>query len=268
MRRALLLTVLVAAAAGATAQEVPRHGLVFEQWVRDTFFRGYKPASPTQRWDIPATENRDHGGIPVNPKAVKHGTAIDLGDALRQYGIDEPFLLVAGFWQQDGVNKRIVRIAAVEIRPELWRQLWTPVTFADLRKLDDLIKDTGRPVEELRRLALKIKNSPPFSEAVIQVNPGIDPHGQRRLRCSLRFADFFTHLAPGTDPAPQAQPALWGVEYPGPIAAPPRGRKLGGSRFFPAQAATTVRFPAPNPNASLIQPQALRRPTSQVPEMW
>ncbi|MDI1251323.1 MAG: hypothetical protein PSV13_20855 [Lacunisphaera sp.] len=220
-RALLLLTVLVAAAAGATAQEVQRQGLVFEQWVRTTFFHGYQPASHTQRWDIPAAENRDHGGIPVNPKAIKHGTAVDLGDALRQYGIDEPFLLIAGFWQQDGAEKRIVNIVAAEVRPELWRRLWGPVTSADLLKFDALIKDTGRPVEELRKLALKMKNSPPFSEAVIQVNPKIDAH-QRRLQCSLRFTDFFKHLAPGADPQPQASPALWGVAYPGPPASPPR----------------------------------------------
>jgi hypothetical protein len=222
MRRALLLfTVLVAAATGATAQEVQRHGLVFEQWVRATFFNNYQPASYTQRWDIPAAENRDHGGIPVNPKAVKHGTAVDLGDALRQYGIDEPFLLIVGFWQQDGAEKRIVNIVAAEIRPELWRRLWGPVTSADLLKLDALIKDTGRPVEEIRKLALKMKNAPPFSEAVIQVNPKIDAQ-QRRLQCSLRFTDFFRHLAPRADPQPQARATLFGVEYPGPIASPPR----------------------------------------------
>jgi len=218
----LLLTILAAAAAGAAAQEVQRHGLVFERWVRDTFFHGYKPASYTQRWDLPAAENRDHGGIPVNPKAVKHGTAIDLGDAFRQYEIDEPFLLVVGFWAQDGEVKRIVNIAAPEVRPELWRKLWAPVTYADLLKLDALIKDTGRPVEEIRRLALKMKNSPPFSEAVIQVNPKIDHAGQRRLQCSLRFAEFFKHLMPGADPSPQDRPTLWGVAYPGLIASPNR----------------------------------------------
>ena len=206
----------------ARSQEVQPHGLVFEQWVRNTFFNGYKPASYTQRWGIPASENRDHGGSPVNPKAVKHGTAIDLGDAFRQYEIDEPFLLVVGFWSQEGDQKRIVNIAAPEVRPELWRKLWGSVSYADLLKLDALIKDTGRSVEEIRRLALKMKSSPPFSEAVIQVNPKIDTQGQRRLQCSLRFADFFKHLAPGTNPAPQARPALWGVEYPGPIASPAR----------------------------------------------
>ncbi len=226
MRRFLLL--LAAGAALLTlgsAQEVQSHGLVFERWVRDTFFAGYKPASYTQRWDIPASANRDHGAIPVNPKTVKHGTAVDLGDALRQYEIDEPFLLIIGFWSQDGDMKRIVNIIAPEISPELWRKLWGPVTYADLRRLDALIKDTGPSVEETRRLALKMKNSPPFTEAVIQVNPKIDNHGQRRLQCSIRFSDVFRHLAPGADPQPQARPALFGTEYPGPIASKPRDLK-------------------------------------------
>ncbi|MBL9219207.1 MAG: hypothetical protein JNG82_12000 [Opitutaceae bacterium] len=226
MKRAFFsLALVLAVTVGAPAQEVQRHGLVFEQWVRDTFFDGYKPASYTQRWDIPASANRAHGGIPVNPKAVKYGTPVDLGDALRQYAIDEPFLLIIGFWRQDGDVKRIVSIIAPEISPALWRKLWGPVTSADLLRLDALIKDTGPSVEETRRRALQMKNSPPFSEAIIQVNPKIDNHGQRRLQCSLRFRDVFTHLAPGTDPEPQAHPALFGVEYPGPIASKPRALK-------------------------------------------
>ena len=220
-----MLAALAVVLTSGFAQEVQFHGLVFEKWVRDTFFNGYKPASYTQRWDIPAAENKDHGGMPVNPKASKLGTAVDLGDALRQYEIDEPFLLVIGFWWQDGDVKRMVNIIAPEISPELWRKLWAPVTYADLLKLDALIKDTGPSVEETRRRALQVKNTPPFSEAVIQVNPKIDAQGQRRLQCSIRFGDVFKHLAPGADPKPQEHPALFGVEYPGPIASQPRSSR-------------------------------------------
>jgi len=224
MKRLLAcLAVLAASCLIASAEEVQVHGLVFEKWVRDTFFDGYKPASYTQRWDIPATENKHHGDMPVNPKAVKYGTTIDLGDALRQYEIDEPFMLIVAFWQQEGDEKRIVNIAAPEISPETWRRLWGPVTYADLLKLDELIKDQGPSVTELRKLALKMKNSPPFSESIIQLNPKIGTDGQRRLQCSLRFADFFRELVPGADSKPQAHPALFGVEYPGTIASKPRG---------------------------------------------
>ncbi len=214
----------------APAQEVQQHGLVFEQWVSDTFFEGYRSAGYTQRWDIPAAANRRHGGVPVNPKFTKHGTAVDLGDALRQHAIDEAFLLVIGFWRQEGGHKRIVNLLAPEISPERWRRLWGPVTREDLLQFDRLIKDSPLPLKELRREALRIKRGPPFNQAVIQLNPKIGSDGQRRLQCSIRFRDIFVHLAPGADPAPQTRPALWGEEFPGPIASPPRTRRRTGRR--------------------------------------
>lgn len=222
MRR--LLPLLLGLFLASPAQEVQQHGLVFEQWVRATFFDGYQPADYTQRWDIPGVANRQHGGVPVNPKLCKHGTAVDLGDALRQFDIGEPFILVIGYWRQEGENKRIVNLLAPEISPELWRRLWGPVTREDLLKLDRLIKNSPLPVKEVRREALRIKKHPPFSQAIIQVNPKVGTDGQRRLQCSIRFRDVFKHLAPDASPAPQARPALWGVEFPGPIPSPPRTR--------------------------------------------
>lgn len=223
-RRLAVVVILLSALTSALAQEVQQHGLMFERWVRDTFFAGYKPASYTQRWDIPADANKDHGGIPVNPKAVKFGTPVDLGDALRQYQIDEPFLLVLGFWEQQGGEKRFVTIVAPRIAPEQWKALWGEVTYADLLKLDQLIKDPARPIEETRRLALKTKNAPPFTTAIIQVNPKIDAH-QRRLQCSIRFADVFRHLAPDAEQRPAAPATLWGVPFPGPLPSPARNQR-------------------------------------------
>jgi len=213
---------LLIAGALATAQEVQRHGLVFEEWVRSTFFGGYQPAAYTQPWDIPAVANREHGGVPVNPKATKYGSPIDLGDALRQWRIEEPFLLVVGFWQQDGDEKRFVNIVAPRVEPAKWRRLWFPIELADLEKLDAVIKDRSLTPEQARAAAQKIKRAPPFTQAIIQVNPKIDAHTQRRLQCSLRFEDVFKQLAPGAIQAPQERPELWGVEFPQPIASKTR----------------------------------------------
>lgn len=210
-----------AAVAGALAQEVQRHGLVFEQWVRTQFFGGYQPTSYTQKWDIPASANVEHGGVPANPKAVKYGTSVDLGDAVRQFEIDHEFLLILGFWEQRGNEKHFVNIIAPRISADQWRELWGPITYADLLRFDRLVKDTARPIAETRRLALQMKSSPPFSQSIIQLNPKIDAN-QRRLQCSLRFADVFKHLAPDADPKPRDKPALWGVPFPGPINSPPR----------------------------------------------
>ena len=218
----LLASLGLALLASAVAQEVQQHGLVFEQWVRDTFFDGYRPPSYTQKWDIPAGANKTHGGVPVNPKAIKYGAPVDLGDALRQFAIDEPFILVVGFWRQEGEEKRFVNIVAPRIEPAAWKNLWGPVTRADLERLDAVIKDKSLTPEQARAAALKIKNAPPFTQAVIEVNPKIDSKTQRRLQCSLRFADVFKSLAPGADSRAQEHAALWGVEFPRPVVSRPR----------------------------------------------
>lgn len=218
---ALGLSGPAAAKPPAGRQEVQRHGVVFEEWIRNTFFAGYQPADYTQRWDIPANVNTNHGGIPVNPKAAKWGTPVDLGDALRQFDIQEPFLLIVGFWQQEGAVKRFVNVQAVRVEPEQWRRLWGSVTRADLERLDTLIKDPSRDVLAVRREAQVAKRRPPFAGAVIQVNPKIDAK-QRRLQCSLRFGDFFGHLAPLADRTTANTLTLFGVALPAEVASPPR----------------------------------------------
>lgn len=202
-----------------TAAEVQAHGLVFERWLCDTFFGGHKPAGYTQKWDIPAEANPAHGGIPVNPKAVKHGTPIGLGDALRQYDIAEPFLLIIGAWEQvDAKTKRWVNARAARVEPAQWRALWGGITRADLERLDAVVKDKSLTLEEARARAQAIKTRAPFGSAVIQLNPKID-RSQRRLQCSLRFDDFFTHLAPDAPRGKLERPEIFGVVLPGPFAS-------------------------------------------------
>lgn len=217
-----LVALWFAIAATLAATEVQSHGLIFEKWVRDTFFAGYVPPNYTQKWDIPASANRAHGGLPVNPKAAKYGTAVDLGDALRQFDIDEPFILVIGYWRQEGGQKRFVHIVAATITPEQWRGLWGSLTRADLEKLDALIKDRTRSPAEVRRQAQALKRTAPYRDSVITLNPKIDSRGQRRLQCSLSFASVFKHLAPEADRRAQIEPSLWGVPCPVIIESAPR----------------------------------------------
>ena len=99
-----ILALALAPLANINAAEVPQHGLVFEKWVRDTFFEGYAPPDYTQKWDIPAPINKNHGGYPVNPKVIKYRRSVDLDDALRQYDIHETFILVIGYWQQEAAE--------------------------------------------------------------------------------------------------------------------------------------------------------------------
>jgi hypothetical protein len=224
---ALASGLLALAPLNAPAAEVQIHGLAFEHWVRATFFDVYQPPGYTQKWDIPAEANRlpdpSLAGLPVNPKAVKFGAPVGLGDALRQFDIDEPFLLVLGYWEQPSPDrKRFVKILAPRIEPAVWRALWGPVTRADLERLDAVIKDRSLSPAEARRRARALKAAPPFSECVFVLNPKIDSKTQRRLQCSLRYEDVRKHLAPGSPPGPDATPSLWGVPFTGEINSAPR----------------------------------------------
>ncbi|MEJ6732525.1 MAG: hypothetical protein QNK90_10635 [Opitutaceae bacterium] len=110
-------------AVGLPAQEVQQYGVVFEEWVRVEFFDGYEPESYTQKWDIPGDANLRYGGFPVDPKTTRYKSAVGLGDALRQFDIAEPFILLLGAWQQDGEVKRFVNITPVTIHPDTWRMM-------------------------------------------------------------------------------------------------------------------------------------------------
>ncbi len=222
VRYGCLAVVFGALISPSRAREVQSHGLLFEKWLRDTFFGGYQPEGYTQKWDIPASANPKHGSIPVNPKATKYGTSIGLGDAIRQYQIDEPFLLIVGFWQQTTPEqKRWVNVQAVRIEPSTWRQLWGNISIADLTKLDAIIKDPSLPLEEAREQAKRLKAQEPYASALISLNPKID-RSQRRLQCSLSFDRFFAHLAKDADRSIQSQPTLFSVPVPAKFSSTPR----------------------------------------------
>ena len=217
----------VAIFSSAAGSETQAHGLAFERWVCDAFFDAYRPETYTQKWDVPAELNRlaEPGltGLPVNPKAAKFRTPVGLGDALRQHDIEEPFILVVGYWTQATPDeKRLVKILALRVEPETWRRLWGPVTRADLERLDAAVKDRSVSPDEARRRARAMKSRPPFSESVFVLNPKIDDKGQRRLQCSLRYEDVLAHLAPGASPEADEEPSLWGRPFPFPIASPAR----------------------------------------------
>ncbi len=205
-----------------SAREVQSHGLLFEKWLRDTFFGGYQPQGYTQKWDIPASANPHQGGIPANPKAAKLGSPIGLGDAIRQWEIQEPFLLIVGFWEQASpTHKRWVNVQAVRVEPAQWRRLWGGIQRTHLDRLNAIIKDRSLSLEEARAQVQVLKAQEPYASALIELNPKID-RSQRRLQCSLSFQAFFDHLAPGAERGPQAQPAVFGVPIPARFTSAPR----------------------------------------------
>lgn len=193
------------------APEVQQHGFTFEKWVHETFFNSYKTRSYTDEWDVHKEFNVNYGGVPVSIKTAKYGSPIGLGDALRQFHINEDFLLIAGFWRQEKGKKRIVNIVAAPISVALWRLLWHPITEDDLRELDSAIKDRSLTYQQARIEAKRIKSQQPFTQAHITVNPKIDSKTQRRLQCSLGFSTFFSTVSPDADQKPVDIPKLFGT---------------------------------------------------------
>lgn len=76
--------------------QVQTHGFAFEKWVKNTFFTEVE-STYTQKWDIPKEHNsgdklpQQLRNIPVSIKMAKFGSPIGLGDAIRQFNIDEDF---------------------------------------------------------------------------------------------------------------------------------------------------------------------------------
>ncbi len=213
-RVALPLLLLLLGPAATSAAPAPEAALAtLERWVRTTFFPTARPAERGARWDIPAEANTRFGNLPVRLAAGRSGGALELGEALRLYPVTEPFLLVAGFWSADGDGARFVSVQAVRIEPERWRSLWEPVAFADLKRFDDLCRDPARPVEETRRLALRLRTEAPYRLAAIQLQPRLDDR-QRRLDATLRTEEFRKLLGP--DGTVTGDPALWGTVWTDP----------------------------------------------------
>ncbi len=201
------------------------HGVVFEEWLRETFFHG-APAEYTGKWDIPADHNRLPGAlgqIPVNPKATKWGTPVGLGDALRQFDIAEPFLLVVAYWREVNGQRRYVAATARRIEPAEWRKLWGSVTRHDIEGIDAAIKDRNLSIADARARAQTLKKRSPFETCKITLNPKIDSKTQRRLQCSLPFSvarEMFD-----LPDQPDAQPAVL-LGHPIPDGPPSSGSVL------------------------------------------
>lgn len=208
--------------------EVQRHGFDFENWVKQTFFAEYN-ASYTQKWDVPGEANylakipKEFHRLPVSIKTCKFGSPIGFGDALRQYNNDENFLLVVGFWNQDGSYKNFVAVEGVKVSAIDWKNLFLPLSVTDLVLLDSIIKNIGLHYSEVRRAAKGLKNSDKFKQTKIILNPKIDSKTQRRLQCSLPFRIFWQDFV-GKEPYQDIDCDLFGEKVPNPF--------LSGQRTF------------------------------------
>ena len=206
--------------------EVQLHGFDFENWIKQTFFADFT-VSYSHKWDVPAEFNileivpKEFRHLPVSIKTCKNLCPIGFGDALRQFGIEEDFLLIVGFWEQSGANKNFVAVEAVKITAKEWKNLFAPLTDKDLKLLDSTIKDKETHYAEVREVAKEIKKSFPPTKMIL--NPKIDSKSQRRLQCSLPFGVLWNEIVQ-KEPYRNIACSLFGERVPNPF--------VSGARVF------------------------------------
>jgi hypothetical protein len=223
-------------AATTTSNARQQHGLNFEAWLKKTFFEPLRPSGYTDKWDIDnyifkakyGAHTLCFGSLPISVKTCKYGSPIGFGDALRQYQNTQDFLLIVGFWQQNGKTKKYVAVKAVAVSAKAWKALFSEkISTADLerdsiedeyeimnskiRKLDSVIKDRTTDYRKARQLAKDAKSEMPAIDIVL--NPKIDSKNQRRLQCSLPFKVFWNNLAK-VPPFTDQNCTFWGEKVP------------------------------------------------------
>jgi rubrerythrin len=195
---------------GGTARQ--QHGMNFEKWLKDTFFKSFTQTGPTDKWDATnvsykskyALHTSTFGGLSISIKTCKYGQAVNFGDAIRQLENNEDFLLVVAFWQNAGRHKKIVSIGAVKIDAQDWQNLFITEEEADVEDYDEYlesetikkIRDLDRGIKrdersdykDARAFAKKAKKEIP--ETSMSINPKIDSKKQRRLQCTMPFSVF------------------------------------------------------------------------------
>jgi len=207
--------------------EVQHHGFSFEKWVRDTFFEGYS-GSYMQKWDVPSDQNRHEGippdlrNLPVSVKSIKFGSPIALGDVFRQRSIDEPFLMIAGFWRQRTPSEKWFEdIGWVKFTPDLWASLWGSLGLPQIQEIDQIVKNQSIHYSEVRIQAQEWKNRiAAGSGSLIVINPKIDSKKQRRVQSSLPFPVFWN--AVGREATINEAPKLFGIQFENPIISSSR----------------------------------------------
>ena len=195
--------------------------------MRDTIFAGYT-GKYMQEWDVPPEANQGDAipaafrSLPVSIKTAKYGSPINLGDVLRQRQIAADFVMIVGFWRQrTPTEKWFEEIGVVRFTAATWAALWGDLTLEHLSAIDRQVKDLSLSYASARLRARDWKRQTPcVRTARFVINPKIDSKTQRRIQCSLPFAEFWQKA--GRTPQPVDTPVLWSAPFPNPVRSRPR----------------------------------------------
>jgi len=207
--------------------EVQSHGFSFEKWVRDKLFEEYS-GNYMQEWDVPSEHNRhkmipeDLRGIPVSVKTAKYGSPIGLGDVLRQRSIDEPFLMIVGFWRQRSQSEKWFEdIGWAKFTPAVWSSLWGSLSLLQINEIDRIVKELDCHYSVVRKRAQEWKKTVALtSGSQIVINPKIDSKKQRRIQCSIPFRVFWDTV--GREAQRSDSPTLFDLPFENPIISSSR----------------------------------------------
>lgn len=189
---------------GLQAKEVQSHGFSFEQRVWNHLFeRGY-----TDDWDIPGSANLQNPGVPISVKFIEWKNSIYLGDALRQYSINEPFEMVVGFYRKQDGEKQMVALHHLKISQEQWRKMWGEITAEELAAFSERIKQGT--ISEAQDYARQHAAALREKSGIFSINPKINKD-QRRIQCSIPFTVFYREVVQ-QEPVGQEEFLLWGRE--------------------------------------------------------
>lgn len=192
--------------------EVQNHGFQLENWVKKTFFNDCI-VKYSEKWDIPASYNNEYGKLPISIKSVKYKSSIGLGDAIRQFKIDEDFILIVFFWIQNGSNKKIECVSSNIIKVDNWKKMWQPIDKDNLEILDSIIKTEPSYIKAREKAKNILKNNP-FNNSIISLNPKIDSKTQRRLQCSLSYKNYLENIDDINKISISEKLKLWDVNVP------------------------------------------------------
>ena len=162
------------------------HGFTFEQAIIKEM-----NITPTKNY----TDEWDgmYGEIPVSIKCIKNGSDIDMADYFRNSNKNKDFILIVGFWENDGNN--IVNTHYLFIPAEEWRLMF-PLEFAEkfknlLTGITNSHEDDERWKEEINELKKEWKDK---TNNLIRPRFKRDHKSQKRIQCAINYNDFYNYF--------------------------------------------------------------------------
>lgn len=167
------------------------HGFYFEEWVKKSLLQN----SYGGKWDVVPVKDR------YSIKTCQWGKTICLGDALRQYCVDQDFKFIIGFWEYIQNRKKLVSVYNIDVSCEFWKSLWGNIPKEAIIDLDSYIKNIPNNIDEFylnyyREQVQDLKNNiiNLYGNSIFKLNPKIDTKSQRRLQTSISSNDFFKNF--------------------------------------------------------------------------